>query len=568
MIRINQLRLLPVKNESKEALKKRLSKKAAALLRIQEKDILSLDIVKSSIDARKKPDVFLTFSVDIKCPSEAKVLSKCRDKNVSKAETIRYSPVFDSGKQEVCPKSDSPLISRDIKGGRPVIVGFGPAGMFAAYILALNGYSPLVTERGRDVDQRLRDVEHFWNTGNLDETSNVQFGEGGAGTFSDGKLNTGIKDHDGRIDFVLRTFVKMGAPEEILYDQHPHIGTDVLRNVVKNLRKEIISLGGEIRFESCLTDLEIYDGQLHGIFINGSEQIRTDKVILAPGHSARDTFKMLRRHPLSLEAKSFAVGYRVIHPQDTINLSQYGEKYKDFFGSAPYKLSAKAPDGRGIYSFCMCPGGYVVNASSIKERLCVNGMSYSRRDGQYANSAIIMSVTPEDFVSTGGFPLTQDEDKNAFEAVLGSDPLIGMYFQDLLEKRTYGRANGAIPVQTLEDYLTGRPSERVDISGGIKGIYSSSDLRGILPAALESAFEYVMPDFGRRIKGFDSGSTIIAGLESRTSSPLRILRDKSGQSKVKGLYPCGEGAGYAGGITSAAVDGIRAAQSLMQNLSL
>ena len=413
-------------------------------------------------------------------------------------------------------------------------------------MLALHGYRPIILERGCDVETRTKDVEAYWNGSALKPESNVQFGEGGAGTFSDGKLNTLVKDKYGRNKEVLRIFVEAGAPEEILYESKPHIGTDVLKKVVVAMREEIIRYGGEVHFESKVTGLHIENGEVTGVVI-GEEEIRTNQVVLAIGHSARDMFAYLDSIGLPMESKAFAVGMRVEHPQRLINEVMYGKEHGEELPAAPYKLTAKTSVGRGVYSFCMCPGGYVVNASSEKGRIAVNGMSYSDRNSQNANSAIIVQVTPQDYASDG--------------------PLAGVEFQRRLEESAYRVGNGKIPVQYLEDYIADKQSKEREKwnTPCIKGEYTYSNLRGILPQECEQAFMEGMKHFDKVIPGFGAGDAILAGMESRTSSPIRIHREENLQSPaVKGLYPCGEGAGYAGGITSAAMDGIYVAEKIAE----
>ena len=530
MLRVNQIKL---RVEEPESLMK---KKVAELLRISEQDILSMKILRQSIDARKKPEIFYTYSLDVHVKNEGKILSRFHNKEnlVSKSDTVSFR---------------FPTNGTQMMKHRPVIVGMGPAGLFCGYFLALHGFRPILLERGKSVDERQMDVENFWKNGKLHLQSNVQFGEGGAGTFSDGKLNTLVKDKDGRNTAVLETFVKFGAKESICYEAKPHIGTDVLVDVVKGMRNEIIRLGGEVRFESCVTDILLEGDHLNAVVINDSERLDCEQLVLAIGHSARDTFNMLYEKNIPMEAKSFAVGLRVEHPQEMINDSQYGKKNPGKLGAAPYKLVAKASNGRGVYSFCMCPGGYVVNASSEDGYTAVNGMSYSGRDGKNANSAIIVSVTPEDFDST--------------------HPLAGIAFQRQLEKNAYNIGNGKIPIQRygefksiVENNTAYEINQTEEIVPQTKGEYVWADVTRILPSSCNDAFVEGMESFGRQIKGFNRPDAILLGVESRTSSPVRIHRDETLQSQFRGLYPCGEGAGYAGGITSAAMDGLRVAEAI------
>lgn len=531
MLRISQLKL-PVEH-SWEALEQKVRK----VLRLKEDEAVQIQIIRRSVDARKKPELFFSYFIHAKVRNEKEVFRRCDRKLVAFYEEISYRfPV------------------KEYKGKeRPVIIGAGPAGLFCAYMLAGAGCCPILLERGKPVEERAKDVEAFWETGSLNPESNIQFGEGGAGTFSDGKLNTLVKDKYGRNRFVLSVFVSAGAPETILYDYKPHIGTDVLRLVIKNIRQSILKWGGEIRYEARVTEILKDRDRVLGVRINGQECIESKYVVLAPGHSARDTFEMLHNMGIRMEAKPFAVGMRVEHPQEMINLAQYGKKQEDTLGNAPYKLTAKASDGRGVYSFCMCPGGYVVNASSEPEGLVVNGMSYSKRDGKNANSAIIVSVAPEDY---------------------GTDhPLAGVFFQRRLEEKAYQLAEGSVPVERYGDYKkavfmsrTQQSNEEAGIpeefAPAVKGKWEFAPVHEILPEELQKAFVEGMEQFGRIIRGFNDDHALVAGIESRTSSPVRILRDKRLQASLKGLYPCGEGAGYAGGITSAAMDGILVAEEV------
>lgn len=536
MLRINQLKL-PVGHTEEE-----LIKRVKKLLRCEE--IPEITIVRRSIDARKKPELYFNYILNIQVKNQASVYRKCDKKQVLIWEEMPYR-----------------FPAAAYRGNtRPVIIGTGPAGLFCGYMLAKAGFRPIMLERGAPVEQRTKEVQEFWEKGKLNPESNVQFGEGGAGTFSDGKLNTLVKDKYGRNREVLSLFVKFGAPEEILYDHKPHIGTDILCSVIVNMRNAILEMGGEVRFHAKVTDLVTEDGHITGVVINGHENLAAEYVVLALGHSARDTFEMLYEKKIKMEAKPFAVGMRVEHPQELINLSQYGKREEKSIGNAPYKVTAKAKDGRGVYSFCMCPGGYVVNASSEPGRLAVNGMSYSGRDGSNANSAVIVSVTPEDYES--------------------AHPLAGIAFQRRLEEKAFEIGQGNIPVEryvSFKSAVTGKsmcdgqtvakpaciPDEFVPC---MKGKWEFAPVHEIFPSALRNAFVEGMEQFGRTIKGFNDDNVLVAGVESRTSSPVRILRDEELQSSLKGLYPCGEGAGYAGGITSAAMDGIYVAEKLAAHI--
>ena len=539
MIRINQVKL-PVEHTSDA-----LHKKVQELLNY--KGPMDVEIVKRSLDARKKPQLFYVYMVDVTVPEkeENKLLKRCHSNQIQKIEPVKYEfPVKHYEGTE-----------------HPVIVGMGPAGLFCGYVLAKAGFRPILLERGKCVEERSRDVEAFWETGRLNTESNVQFGEGGAGTFSDGKLNTLIKDKYGRNKEVLRIFVKHGAPEEILYDYKPHIGTDILKEIVRSMREEILALGGEVRFETKVTDLRIADGRIKGLVLNGEEELPAEHVVLALGHSARDTFSMLFNQKVAMEAKPFAIGMRVEHPQELINLSQYGKKEAGALGNAIYKLTAETSEKRGVYTFCMCPGGYVVNASSEERRLAVNGMSYSGRNSANANSAVIITIIPEDYGDS-------------------KDPLSGVAFQRKLEEKAYQIGNGKVPVERYGSFkraiLRTKAQEAPDgseiigmekFTPCIKGQWTEAPVHEILPDALNRAFVEGMEAFGRKIRGFNGDEVFVEGIESRTSSPVRILRNESAQSiSAEGLYPCGEGAGYAGGITSAAMDGIFVAEQLARAL--
>ena len=534
MIQINQLKLNIHHTEAD------LERKIRKILHLKEDTLLSYQIKKQSIDARKKPDLFFVYTVDVQINAalEKQILRRCNDKNLSAVQrTSWHFPLCKNGK---------------FLQHRPVVIGSGPAGLFCTYFLAQNGYRPILIERGMPVEERLKDVEAFWKTGKLNTESNVQFGEGGAGTFSDGKLNTLVKDSDGRGRKVMEIFAEYGAPKEILYVNKPHIGTDVLINVVRNMRNAILENGGEVLFHTKMTDIHTRntDGskQLESLLLTdtltGEERILpTDITVLALGHRARDTFQMLYERGIDVQAKSFAVGVRVEHPQAMINLSQYGREHPDILSAASYKLTTKLENGRGVYTFCMCPGGYVVNASSEQERLAVNGMSYHARDGRNANSAVIVTVTPEDYG--------------------GSHPLAGVAFQRKLEEAAYREGKGSVPVQTFGDYRRNMPSEKLGtVIPQIKGKYRLSNVRNIFPGEIGDSIEQGILAFDRKIPGYAGEDTILSGVESRTSSPLRINRDAQMESPVKGIYPCGEGAGYAGGIMSAAMDGLKVAEAI------
>lgn len=521
MIRINQLKL-PV-DHTEEA----LWSKAAKTLKLPVKEIESLKIIKQSVDARKKEELHFTYTVDVKVPNEKTVLHKVNNVNVILSEKKEYH---------------FPVNGTEKMSSRPVIIGAGPAGLFCGVMLARNGYRPILLERGESVEERRKAVDEFWKSGILKPDSNVQFGEGGAGTFSDGKLNTLVKDPVMRNRKVLELFVEFGADPSILYINKPHIGTDVLSGIVKRMREEINRLGGEVRFNSLVTDFMIKDGKIAGV-VAGGEEIPSEVLVLAIGHSSRDTFEILENRGVPMEAKAFAVGLRIQHPQKNINKCQYGMEDHSVLGAADYKLTHKSKNGRGVYTFCMCPGGYVVNASSEDKMLAVNGMSYHDRAGENANSALIVTVTPEDFGATG--------------------PLSGVHYQRELEKAAYLSCAGKIPVQLYGDFAKGELSKSFgDVAPAFKGQYDFTSIRDFLPPYLTESIIDGVEAFDRKIRGFKRPDAILAGVESRTSSPVRIPRDEEFESSIKGIYPCGEGAGYAGGITSAAMDGLKVAEAI------
>lgn len=536
MLRINQLKL-PVDHTPVE-LVERVKKLLHWGNRVTEPKIT---IVRRSIDARKKPELYFNYVLNVYVKDQAFVYRRCDKKQVTVWEEKPYRFPVASYKGNV----------------RPVIIGTGPAGLFCGYMLARAGFRPILLERGEPVERRIKDVKEFWESGRLNPESNVQFGEGGAGAFSDGKLNTLVKDKYGRNRKVLSLFVEAGAPEEILYDHKPHIGTDELCKIVANMRRDILRMGGEVRFNARVTDLVCGEGHVEGVILNGNERLNARYVVLAPGHSARDVFGMLYEKGVALEAKPFAVGVRVEHPQELINLSQYGSREVKSLGNAPYKVTARAKDGRGVYSFCMCPGGYVVNASSQPGGLAVNGMSYSKRDGSNANSAIIVTVGPEDYGK--------------------EHPLCGVAFQRRLEEKAFQVGGGEIPVERYGDYRNALTEGEAhfeescviaeDFSPAVKGKWRFAPVHEILPGELGRALVEGMEQFGKSIKGFNDKNALVEGVESRTSSPVRILRDEKLESSLKGLYPCGEGAGYAGGITSAAMDGIRVAEEVAARIA-
>ncbi len=520
-------------------LEQNLVKKAAAgMLRLPQEKIKDIKIERKSIDARKKQQIHYTYKVLLACAGEEKIVNRYGKNDVKWVPGDIAVPSGLESCHAVAAAAD--------KKERTVVAGFGPAGIFAALELAKAGFAPIVLERGLDVKERQKVVDAFWQGGKLNTECNVQFGEGGAGTFSDGKLNTLVKDPSGANQKILRTFVEFGAPSEILYLQKPHIGTDRLKDVVCAMRKEIISLGGEIWFGARLEDIVVENGVLRQVLFkrNGKEQeIICKNLVLATGHSARDTFYSLHRAGILMEQKSFAVGIRVEHPQEMIGKNQYGVYYTKL-PAADYKVTYQTSGGRGVYSFCMCPGGYVVNASSEEGRLAVNGMSYYDRDGANANSAVVVTVSPEDFG--------------------GTDVLAGIEFQRRYERAAYLQAGGKIPVQLFGDFQKNLPSSSLGgVVPQIKGEYALGNVRGILPKFIGDSIAEGIQAFGKRIRGYDREDAVLSGIESRTSSPVRILRDESFQANIRGVYPCGEGAGYAGGIMSAAMDGLRVADAII-----
>lgn len=528
MVRVKNIKLRYGQN------KDNLLNMACKKLKIKPESVQSWSIFKQSLDVRKKEDIFYIYTLDLKIKNENTVLKHIKNPDVQKAEYTQY----EYPELENTPKD------------RPIVVGFGPAGMFAALILAQMGLKPIVFERGKNVYDRMKDIQLLMQEGRLNTNSNIQFGEGGAGTFSDGKLTTRIKNP--RCRKVMEEFVSHGAPEEIMYVHNPHIGTDKLVDVVKNIREDIISLGGEINFNSTVTGIKIESGEVKGVVVNDKESFLSGNVIIALGHSARDTFEMLYSAGIKMEQKPFAIGARIEHSQEMINKAQYRKsELAEFFGPAEYKLTYTASNGRGVYTFCMCPGGYVVPAASEEEMTAVNGMSYYSRSGENANSALLVQINTEDFKS--------------------EHPLGGVYFQREIEKKAYKLSGGGYkaPSQRVGDFLGIDNNIENNVKTTYKPGITYCNLTEIFPDYVTEAMKEAIPAMGRKIKGFDSAGAILVAPESRSSSPVRILRDlKNGESlSAKGLFPSGEGAGYAGGIMSAAVDGILSAEMVIKRIN-
>ncbi len=521
MIAVGGLKLRPGEGEAK------LKLLAAKALRVPERDISAWRILKKSLDARKKSDIHYIYTVEVTAAGDEAALI-ARGKNARLWVPFAY---------------DIPRVTSE---KRPVVVGFGPGGMFAALVLAYSGARPIVLERGPEAEARQRAVEAFRAGGPLDPEANVQFGEGGAGTFSDGKLHTGT--HDQRIQWVLEQFVKHGAPEHICYDAKPHVGTDVLLRVVRAIRETVIAHGGEVHFGVKVTGLSVKDGQVIGVTVNEIQEIETDQVILAIGHSARDTFAWLHKLGVPMERKAFSMGVRIEHRQADIDQAQYGRPRGKDLPPAEYALSCHLPDGSSAYTFCMCPGGYVFAAASEEGGVCTNGMSYSGRSGENANAALLVTLKPEDVPYPG---------------VLG-----GMEWQREIERAAYvyGGEYYRAPCQLVGDFLADRPSAGL---GAVAPTYTPGvvygDLRQVLPEQITNVMAQAIPVLGRKLPGFDAPDAVLTAPETRSSSPVRILRGEDLQSLgLRGLYPCGEGAGYAGGITSAAVDGMRCAEAVLR----
>ncbi len=526
MIKVRQIKV-DVKEDSDSKLKEKLLKK----LNIEESHLIDFKIVKKSIDARDKSNVFYVYELNINLDNEDIILKKNKSSDICKTIEEKYQ---------------NPVMGNLELKERPVVVGSGPSGLFCALLLAENGYKPLVIERGEKIEERVKSVEKFWEDNTLNKNSNVCFGEGGAGTFSDGKLNTLVGDSNCRIRKVFEEFVECGAPQDILYINKPHIGTNILRSVIVNLRNKIISLGGEFLFNTTLTDIKYNNNKIESIIVNDKEEIKTSILILALGHSAKDTITMLYNHGINMSSKPFAVGIRIQHSQDMINKSQYGD-YANYLPAASYKLTYTTSKNRGVYSFCMCPGGYVVNSTCEEEHLIINGMSNHERDSGNSNSAIVVTVSENDF---------------------GKNPMDALEYQRKLESASYKACNGKIPTQLLKDYYDNKVSTTLgSIKPMFKGDYAFSNINEILPSYINESIKEALLEFDKKIKGFAMDDAIISCVESRTSSAIRIERSGNYETNIKGIYPIGEGAGYSGGITTSAVDGIKVAEKIIERYS-
>ena len=522
MIRINNLK---IKVEEDNLLEEKILHK----LKINE--VKEYKIIKKSIDARDKNNIFYVYEINCLVDNEEKLVRRLNDKNIFITTEENYSYEI-TGKEKL--------------NNRIIVVGSGPAGLMCSYLLSEAGYPVTVIEQGQSIDDRINSVEEFFKTNKLNPLSNIQFGEGGAGTFSDGKLNTLVKDKLNRGKKVFEIFIENGAPEEIMYLNKPHIGTDILRRVIKNIRNKIISMGGEFKFNTKLTNINIENNKITSIEVNNNEKIDCEVLILAIGHSARDTFYMLYDKGLKMKSKNFAVGLRIEHPTKMINESQYG-KYKDILPTASYKLTYQTKEGRGVYSFCMCPGGFVVNASSEENKLVVNGMSNHSRDEVNSNSAIVVTVSNKDY---------------------GNDVFSGLEYQRELESMAYKLGNSYIPVQLYKDFKNNKCSTKLgSIIPNTKGNYTLSNLNSLFSKEIVNSLIEGIDYFGTKIKGFDREDAVLSGVESRTSSPVIIERNEDLISSIEGIYPCGEGAGYAGGITTASIDGIKVFESIISKYS-
>ncbi len=518
-------------NERESGIKEKILK----TLEIKSEDVLSYQIVKRAIDSRHKRNILLVFSVNIEVENQKKFLASLDEVKIIRHK-IRLVESFDY---------EIKIVSKDNKRKRPIVIGTGPSGLFAGLLLAKAGLRPTIVERGKDVDSRIKDVKTFFSKGKLNSESNIQFGEGGAGTFSDGKLYTLINDP--RKKFIFEEMIKAGALKEIATDAHPHIGTDKLRKIVKNIRKEIIRLGGEVRFETCLTDLEIKKDKIENVVFNNNEKISVSELVLAIGHSARDTYQMLYEKKIKMSAKPFAMGVRIEHNAIALNKAQYGDFYNHSkLPTARYKLVAHMSGLRSVYTFCMCPGGYVVAAASEEGMLAINGMSEYAQDGKNSNSALLVSIIPSDFNS--------------------DHPLAGVEFQREWEKKAFMAGGGEYraPVQLVGDFIKNKSSQKIK---SIKPTYmpgvTPTSLDNCLPNFVIESLKKAISELNKKINGFSNPDAVLTGIESRSSSPVRIIRGATFQSNIRGIYPTGEGSGYAGGIITSAIDGLKVAEVII-----
>ena len=517
MIKVRQIKV-SVLNDTEEELISKICKK----LNIKETDILNKEISKKSIDARDKNNIYFVYEIILDLKDESKI-KLSNDVLIYKEDKYTYT-----------------ITGTKLMKERPIIIGSGPAGLFIGYMLSISGFNPIIIERGEKIEDRIKTVDKFFEEGILNKNSNIQFGEGGAGTFSDGKLNTLVKDKRERKVFEI--FTEFGAPKEILYEAKPHIGTDILRDVIKNMRNKMIEYGATFKYNSTLTDIIIENNKIKSIIINDKDEINCETLILAIGHSARDTFKMLNKKGINMISKPFAVGIRIQHPKDLINEAMYG-KYKDILPTASYKLTYKAKDNRGVYSFCMCPGGFVVNSSSEDNKLVINGMSNHKRNEKNSNTALIVTVDENDY---------------------GKELFDGMNFQEKLEEKAYNIGLGKIPTQNYIDFKNNIKSTTLINEPSFKGSYTLSNINDILPDYICNDLIEGIEYFSTKIKDYNNDNAIISAPETRTSSSIRILRDENYQTNIKGIYPIGEGSGYSGGITTSAMDGIRCFEKIIE----
>ena len=516
MIKVRQIKISILKDTNEELINKICKK-----INIKQEDILEFKISKKSIDARTKEDIYYVYEVILNLKNEDKIKLN-NDVITYNEEPYTYT-----------------ITGSKIMKERPIIIGSGPAGLFIGYMLSISGFNPIIIERGEQVENRIKTVDKFFKDGILNKNSNIQFGEGGAGTFSDGKLNTLVKDK--REKKVFEIFVECGAPKEILYEAKPHIGTDILRDVIKNMRNKMIECGATFKYNSTLTNINIIDNKIKSIIINDKDEIPCETLILAIGHSARDTFKMLYKKGINMISKPFAIGIRIQHPKDLINESMYG-KYGNILPTANYKLTYKAKDNRGVYTFCMCPGGFVVNSSSNENGLVINGMSNHKRDEKNSNTALIVTVDENDY---------------------GKALFDGMNFQEKIETKAYEIGKGKIPTQNYIDFKNNLQSTKLINEPSFKGNYTLSNINNILPDYICNDLVEAIEYFNNKIKGYNDDNAIISAPETRTSSPIRIIRDENYQTNIKGIYPIGEGSGYSGGITTSAMDGIRCFEKII-----